>query len=71
MSLVFNCRMRCGTGCGTLRAGSCGRSPSRRCENLRGNGRFVTLDAIQGGNGIAKRGFYLHDPAKGEVERHR
>jgi virginiamycin B lyase len=44
--------------------------PARRWSHLRAARGFLIVDAIQGGQRVAKRGFYFSSPQKGGVEKH-
>jgi streptogramin lyase len=44
--------------------------PVRRWNSLRYARGFLIVDAIQGGQRVAKRGFYFDSPKKGGVEKH-
>jgi hypothetical protein len=44
--------------------------PARRWAHLRGNRRFLIVDAIQGGHRVAKRGFDFNLPEKGGTAKH-
>lgn len=44
--------------------------PQKHYSRLHANGRFLIVEAIQGGEQVAHRGFYFDGPKKGGVEKH-